>query len=332
MIIQNVELNKRLFFSDRVLINTDKKRIFFETEWSENLVNEINRKLSNFKIESGNDFVMLRRRLGNLDEKKYFTIENAIFSSIENKWRFFNPSAFQVPRPLSVVYRKNKGVNEYIVFSLNAKNFFVALDANRHVADKLKKKLENTENPDEKDVLITLKEAADEEHKLIDFELRFGVAFNNYRNGKYVYNNKSLSPEEHFNFVCKLIEEYNLVYIENPFFEGDIKLYKKLTDRFRKKGIICMNSKINDYTKGLNNRAFNGAVLKFENLANMKSDAENFIDEKINLIVEGVDDAMDAAVGLGIPLVKITDDRTGNAAADRLNRISEEILKSRQKK
>jgi len=332
MIIKNVELNRRLFFSDRVLINTDKKRISFEAEWSENLVNEISRKISNFRIESGNDFVMLRRILGNIDEKKYFVIENAIFKSIENQWRFFNPSAFQVPRPLSVVYKKNKGISEYIVFSLNAKNFLVALDANRHVADKLRKKLENAENPDEKDVLITLKEAADEEHGLIDFELRFGVTFNNYRNGKYVYNGKSLSSEEQFDFVCSLIEKYNLVYIENPFFEGDIKLYKKLTDRFRKKGIICMNSKINDYTKGLNKRAFNGAVLKFENLANMKNDAENFTDGKINIIVEGADDAMDAAVGLGIPLVKITDDKTGNAAADRLNRISEEILKFRQKK
>ncbi len=332
MIIQNVKLNKRLFFSDRVVITTDKNKISFEAEWDDSFVNEIDKKLKNFKIESGNDFITLREKLKELNEEKYFLIENAIFKSIKNPWRFFNSAAFQVPRPVSVVYKKDTGIREYMVFSLNAKNFLVALDANRHVADRLKKKLENSENPDEKDILIAVKEAADEEHGLIDFELRLGVVFDNYKNGKYIYSGKSLSPEEQLDFVSNLVEKYNLVYAENPFFEGDLKMYKKLTDRFRKKGIICMNSKINDYTKGADKKAFNGAVLKFENLASMKMDADNLREEKINIIVDGAEDAMDAAVGLGIPLVKITDNKKGNDAADRLNRISEEILKFRQKK
>lgn len=332
MIIQNVKLNKRLFFSDRVVITTDKNKISFEAEWNDGFVNEIDKKLRNFKIESGNDFITLREKFKDLNGEKYFLIENAIFKSIKNPWIFFNPAAFQVPRPVSVVYKKDTGIREYMVFSLNAKNFLVALDANRHVADRLKKKLENAENPDEKGILIAVKEAADEEHGLIDFELRLGVVFDNYKNGKYIYSGKSLSPEEQLDFVSNLVEKYNLVYAENPFFEGDLKMYKKLTDRFRKNGIICMNSKINDYTKGTDKKAFNGAVLKFENLASMKMDADNLREEKINIIVDGAEDAMDAAVGLGIPLVKITDDRKGNDAADRLNRISEEILKFKQKK
>ncbi len=332
MIIQNIKLKKRLFFSDRVLIITDKKKIYFDAEWDENLVNEIDKRLKNFKFENGNDFINLRRKLKDLNDERYSLLEDALFRSVKFSWSFFNPNAVQVPRPLSVVYRKDKGIKEFMAFSLNAKNFLVALDANRHVADRVKKKIHNTDLEDEKEVLLAVKEAIDEEHSLVDFEIRMGVAFDNYKKGKYIYSEKSISTKEQIEFVSNLIENYNLVYVENPFFEGDIKSYKELSDKFRKRGLICMNSKINDYTKGINKKAFNCAVLKFENIFSFKRDADSFKDAGLNIVAEGLEEAMDPAVGLSLPLVRLTDNKKGNAAAERLNRISEEIIKLRQKR
>lgn len=327
MIIKEVKLDQRLFFGDKVVILTDGNKISFSAEWDNKLVKELDDKLKNFKIENADDLVLLRNKLKDLNLDIYYVFENAILKHFKSGWKFINPSAIQVPRPMNVVLKKENGIKEFLVFSLNAKNFPIALDSNRHVIDRINKNLDNLRNLSEENILMSIKEAMDKEHDLIDFELRLGAVFDNYKDGKYNYNNKDLTREEQFEFVSKLINKYDLVYAENPFKEDDLEMYKKLTEKFRKKSLVCMNS--NNYKLDTEKKLFNCVVARFENVADFKSCIDIFKEKKLNIVVDGKESAMEAAVGLNIPLVKLTDDRTGDAAAHKLNSISEQILTSR---
>ena len=124
MIIKEIKLNKKFFFIDEILILTDTDKISLKAEWDQDLVNKINSIVKDFKIESANDFSRLSRALEKvLDHDKYAILENSIFNNIKYGWRFFDPALRQVPRPMNVVLKKNRGIKEFVVFSLNTKDF-----------------------------------------------------------------------------------------------------------------------------------------------------------------------------------------------------------------
>lgn len=330
MIIKEVKLEQRLFFSDKVVVLTDRGKIFFPAEgWEEKEIKNLNSLLNDFRIENVDDLAAMRRKLKSLSNEKYLIIEGALLNQFESVWKFINQSAVQVPRPMSIVF--SNSAMEFVVLSLNAKNFSVALNSNRHIIDKVSKRTEKLSNVVEKDILIAIKEAVDEEHALVDFEIRLGVVFNNCKNNKYIYGDRALNKEEQFDFVSKLISKYDLVYVENPFSEEDFEMYKKLADKFRKKSLICINSSDETYSRSAEKKAFNCAVARFSSVAGLSSNVNFFREKKLNIVAEGREDAVEAAVGLGIPIVKLTDDKTGNSAANKLNRISEQILASRLK-
>ncbi|MCX8172307.1 MAG: enolase, partial [Archaeoglobaceae archaeon] len=69
-------------------------------------------------------------------------------------------------------------------------------------------------------------------------KIRIGVdvAASELWNGeKYVYSDKKLSREKQLEHIIKLIEEYNLLYIEDPFHENDFESFSELT-----KAVKCM--------------------------------------------------------------------------------------------
>src|SRR3989338_9072640 len=201
MIIKEIKLNKKFFFIDEILILTDTDKISLKAEWDQDLVNKINSIVKDFKIESANDFSRLSRALEKvLDHDKYAILENSIFNNIKYGWRIFDPALRQVPRPMNVVLKKNRGIKEFVVFSLNTKDFSAALAANHHVTDFLIKRIKNPGEMKEEDILMLIREAIDREHELVEFELRIGVVFNNYENGKYTYLDKTLDDEQQYDF------------------------------------------------------------------------------------------------------------------------------------
>ena len=50
-----------------------------------------------------------------------------------------------------------------------------------------------------------------------------------YHNGKYVYKDRSLTPEEQVNFVASLIEDYDLYSVEDPLDQEDFESWAALT-------------------------------------------------------------------------------------------------------
>ena len=58
-------------------------------------------------------------------------------------------------------------------------------------------------------------------------EIRTGLdvaASEFYRNGKYVYKEQTLTPEEQVDFMLSLIEEYDLHSVEDPLDQNDFEL------------------------------------------------------------------------------------------------------------
>ena len=257
MIINNVKLSRNIFLKQEVVLETNNKKISLGELWEQEIVNKLNKQLMDFKIETYQDFIKLKDKLKWLDNEKYKLLETKLINSIPKFWKFFNPGIRGVPRPMIRVWEKVTGIKEFFVFSLNARDFEAALNANRHIIDNLKNK--NLQDLEEEKILMKIREAIDEEHALVDFEIRIGLIFNNFEKGKYQYKNKNLNKEEQLEFVKKLINNYGVCYVENPFSEKDLDSYEKLRE-LRSKSLICINSKINNYDKAIDKDAFSSNI------------------------------------------------------------------------
>jgi len=67
------------------------------------------------------------------------------------------------------------------------------------------------------------------------------VAASSLWNGeRYIYRNEGAErgPREQLELVGKLIEEFDLVYVEDPFHEEDFQAFAELTDRYRDRLIV----------------------------------------------------------------------------------------------
>ena len=330
MIIQEIKLKKKFFFfNEYVSIVTSEGKISLEESWDSGIVDKLNDKLKGFKIESADDFERLKESVKEFGIDKYSIIEKVVSDNLKMFWRFFDPAAVQVPRPMSVILRKDKGVKEYVVFSLSASNFDAVVNANRHIADHVAKKISDVDNMKEEDILMIIREAIDNEHELVDFEIRLGVVLDNFIDGKYRYANEDFDSEQQYGFVSKLIDSYGVFYFENPFREDDLSLYKKFSENYMIRCLVCLNSKINEYTKRIQEKAFNTVIAKFVDVPSFKADVNFFKDKKINIIAEA-NVNMNIVVGLGIPLIKMYDDAAGNDAARKISNIVNEIAESKK--
>ncbi len=325
MKIQEVKLSRSfLFFGKEVVIITSDGKTNLKVDWDSTLVDNLNLKLKNFKIETLNDFSKLKETLKDLDIKIYSILENGIFNSIKVPWKFVDSTVKQIPRPMNVVLKKQIGIAEFIVFSLNANSFDAALNANRSVVDYLAKNLSHVENMKEEQILMFVKEAVDKEHELINFELRVGVVFNNFLDGIYKYKNADLDTKKQFDFVAKLIESYGVSYVENPFSEADLDSYKELMKKYRSKCLISINSKINEYSRAIGKGVINTLFVKYSEIDSFKKDVEYFSDMQLNMISEP-NEFMDLVVGLRIPLIKLNEDKISNDSVKKLQIIAEQI-------
>jgi len=88
--------------------------------------------------------------------------------------------------------------------------------------------LENVE------ALELVTKAVDNVQKETGVEIRTGLdvaASEFYKNGKYVYKEQTLTPEEQVDFMLGLIEEYDLHSVEDPLDQNDFDSWASLTDQ-----------------------------------------------------------------------------------------------------
>jgi len=86
--------------------------------------------------------------------------------------------------------------------------------------------LENVE------ALELVTKAVDNVQKETGVEIRTGLdvaASEFYKNGKYIYKEQTLTPEEQIDFILGLIEEYDLHSVEDPLDQNDFESWASLT-------------------------------------------------------------------------------------------------------
>jgi enolase len=173
--------------------------------------------------------------------------------------------ARKLPLPLGNVIGGGKhsrglgpDIQEFLVIPLNPPDIFTAVYANVEVHKRALKqilKVDSTFTGGKNDegawtprissrtALKILKEVAAEVGNELGVEIGLGVdiAASSLWNGeKYVYRNEGVErgPREQLEFVAKLIEEFDLVYVEDPFHEEDFQSFAELTNRYRDRLIV----------------------------------------------------------------------------------------------
>jgi len=173
--------------------------------------------------------------------------------------------ARRLPLPLGNVIGGGKhsrglgpDIQEFLAIPLNPSDIFTAIYTNVEIHKRALKGIlkvdasftggKNDEGAwtpriSSRTALRILKEAAEEVSKEMGVEVGIGidVAASSLWNGeKYVYKNEGVErgPREQLEFMAKLIEEFDLVYVEDPFHEEDFQSFAELADRFRDRLIV----------------------------------------------------------------------------------------------
>jgi enolase len=76
----------------------------------------------------------------------------------------------------------------------------------------------------------------------ISLEIDMGIdvaASELYRDGKYHYKDASRSPDEQIAYIAELVDQYELVYVEDPLWEEDFEGFADLTAAVGDRCLIC---------------------------------------------------------------------------------------------
>ncbi|MFW6003158.1 MAG: phosphopyruvate hydratase [Halanaeroarchaeum sp.] len=95
---------------------------------------------------------------------------------------------------------------------------------------------------DDAEAFEIVEEATDRVSEAVGFEIGFGLdvaAAELYDDGVYRYGDEARSTAEQVTYVADLVEEYDLVYVEDPLDENDYTAFADLTDRVGEKTLIC---------------------------------------------------------------------------------------------
>lgn len=224
-------------------------------------------------------------RIGSVAVASSFAYKNAAGFNYGNEF----------PLPLSNVvgggeHGGNTAIQEFLVLPINADSFPEAVKTNTAIYQELKERYSRkiqgindegaliTSMDDEK-TLKALKKIADK------YEARIGldIAANEfYEDGKYNMSsmNQKLDPDQHLNFVQKLIDEFDLVYVEDPFHEDDFNHHAKLTRQNPEvmiTGDDVFVTQKERLQKGIDNRACNALIVK-PNQAGTVTDARETVE------------------------------------------------------
>ncbi|MFW6435687.1 MAG: phosphopyruvate hydratase [Halovenus sp.] len=130
-----------------------------------------------------------------------------------------------------------------------------------------------------------MEEATDLVEDEVGFEIRFGLdvaSAEMYEDGEYQYSDGSKTTDEQIEYMAELIEEYNLVYVEDPLdendFEGTAELTEKVSDR---DVLICGDdlfvTNVSRLERGIDEAAGNSILIKPNQIGTL-SDAVDAIE------------------------------------------------------
>mgnify|MGYP001583024317 CR=1 FL=1 len=80
--------------------------------------------------------------------------------------------------------------------------------------------------------------------------------------GKYKYNNKALDPKAQINYINSLIEEYNILYIEDPLQEEDFNGFSRIIKKNLVSGDDLTATQILRLKRAIKNNSINAMIIK----------------------------------------------------------------------
>lgn len=194
--------------------------------------------------------------------------------------------AKEIPYPLGNVIgggRHAEGstnIQEFLVIPVGAKSFLEAQITNSEVHRKVREELKMRKifsakgdegawaaQISDEMAFDTLSKAIKKVESENGVEVRMGidVAASELWNGEeYIYSDKKLSKEAQIEYISKLVEEYNLLYVEDPFHENDFESFSELTKRV--KCLVCGDdlfvTNVKRIRKGIELKAGNTLLVK----------------------------------------------------------------------
>lgn len=207
-------------------------------------------------------------------------------AAVATSFAFKNASGFdhsnRFPLPLSNVigggeHGGNTSIQEFLVLPVNASSFPEAVNTNTAIYQELKERYStkikgiNDEGAlitsmDDEQTLKALKKVADKYDARIGLDIA-ASEFYNEETGKYNLSSmhQKWGAGEHMKFVQKLIDEFDLVYVEDPFDQDDFRHHAKLTSK-NPEVLICGDdlfvTQKERLQEGVENRACNSLIVK----------------------------------------------------------------------
>ncbi len=225
-------------------------------------------------------------------------------------WKELNPENKSIPRPLTVVYKPEKGFCEYLVFSLDSKSILKSLWANRKIVKAMKGFKVNSE----KEILEKIQTEINNLKKFIDFDIKIGI---NVDKSLELFSGK-LTGEEMFSYLVGLVDAYNISYIESPF--KSKKLTAKFVDAVKHTCLVENNS--------LNGDLNNSYLLGIKSVEKLKKEVETLKGLRITPIMKYENkDSVQLCCGLGIFILK-HDGSDSEVLLQQLEQIMAEIKQS----
>ncbi|ELZ66815.1 phosphopyruvate hydratase [Haloferax sp. Atlit-10N] len=92
------------------------------------------------------------------------------------------------------------------------------------------------------DAFEIMGEAVSDVEDELGFEIRFGLdiaASEMFEDGVYHYGDETKTTDEQIDYVAEMVDEYDLVYVEDPLDENDYEGFAELTERVGDRTLIC---------------------------------------------------------------------------------------------
>jgi enolase len=190
---------------------------------------------------------------------------------------------------------------------------------------------------DDADAFDLVEEAVDTVEDEVGFEIRFGLDVAGaelYEDGEYHYGETTRSTGEQIEYVADLIDEYDLVYVEDPLDEDDYEGFAELTSRVdTDRTLICGDdlfvTNVERLQTGIDIDAANAILIKPNQIGTLTDAVDaielagrNGIDSVVSHRSGETEDATIAhlAVATDVPFIK-----TGAVGGERTAKLNELI-------
>jgi len=207
----------------------------------------------------------------------------------------------EIPHPLGNVlgggkhaYGKTPDIQEFLVLPLKANSFYEAAKANTSVHKKVGSLLKRSDktftggrgdegawapNIKSEEALNIMLEACETVSEESGIECRVGLdmaasSLWKPKEKRYVYPREGVtrSSEEQLDFVLRLVENYRLAYLEDPFHEENFEAFAELTKK-TKKCLVCGDdlfaTNTERLTRGIDIGAANSVIIKINQVGTL---------------------------------------------------------------